>query len=110
MNSRSKAEILEKLGAIISKRKIEMPEDSYVTSLFTEGNSKINSKIIEEAAEFIEAINSGKREDIIHEAADLWFHTLVSMSLNDMDASDILMELEKRFGVSGIEEKASRKK
>ncbi len=110
MNSRLQLEILEELTAILAKRKREMPSDSYVTSLFSEGNTKINSKIIEEAKEYIEAVNSGKKDDIVHEAADLWFHILVSLSLNDMDASDILMELERRFGISGIEEKESRKK
>ncbi len=110
MNSRLQLEILEELTAILAKRKREMPSDSYVTSLFSKGNTKINSKIIEEAKEYIEAVNSGKKDDIVHEAADLWFHILVSLSLNDMDASDILMELERRFGISGIEEKESRKK
>jgi len=110
MNSKSKRDILEKLFLVLQDRKINPSENSYVTSLYRDGNNKINEKIIEEAQEYIEAIKSNKKGSIIHEAADLWFHTLVSLALNDLTASDILEELERRFGQSGIEEKASREK
>ena len=102
--------INEELQKILNSRKSEMPENSYVSSLFKKGNSEINSKIIEEANEYVEAVNSNNKSEIIHEAADLWFHNLVSLTLNDIQVSDILEELNRRFGVSGLEEKKSRDK
>lgn len=102
--------IIEELQKMLNSRKNKMPENSYVSSLFQKGNSEINSKIIEEANEYAEAVNSNKRNDMIHEAADLWFHNLVSLTLNDIQVSDILEELNRRFGVSGLEEKKSRDK
>jgi len=110
MNSESKKDILERLFLVLEDRKVNSSENSYVASLYRDGNNKINEKIIEEAREYIEAIKSNEKSSIIHEAADLWFHTLVSLALNDLTASDILEELERRFGQSGIEEKASRQK
>ena len=74
------------------------------------GDNHINEKIIEEANEYIEAVGKKNKEDIIHEAADLWFHNLVSLSLNDISSNDILEELRNRFGLSGLEEKKLRKK
>ena len=102
--------IIEELQKILNSRKSEMPENSYVSLLFKKGNSEINSKIIEEANEYVEAVNSNRKREIIHEAADLWFHNLVSLTLNDIQVSDILEELNRRFGVSGLEEKKSRDK
>ena len=110
MSSKSQKDILEKLFDILEDRKANPSENSYVASLYRDGNNKINEKIIEEAQEYIEAIENNKKSSIIHEAADLWFHTFVSLALNDLKASDILEELERRFGRSGIEEKESRKK
>ena len=110
MNSKSQRDILEKLFVVLEDRKTNPSKNSYVASLYREGNNKINEKILEEAQEYIDAIKSSKKGSIVHEAADLWFHTLVSLALNDLTASDILEELERRFGQSGIEEKASREK
>ena len=89
--------IIEELQKILNSRKSEMPENSYVSLLFKKGNSEINSKIIEEANEYIDAVNSNRKSEIIHEAADLWFHNLVSLTLNDIQVSDILEELNRRF-------------
>ena len=102
--------IIEELQKMLNSRKNKMPEKSYVSLLFQKGNSEINSKIIEEANEYVEAVNSNRKREIIHEAADLWFHNLVSLTLNDIQVSDILEELNRRFGVSGLEEKKSRDK
>ncbi len=110
MNSKPQKDILEKLFLVLKDRKINPSENSYVASLYRDGNNKINEKIIEEAQEYIEAIKTNKKSSIIHEAADLWFHTFVSLALNDLTASDILEELDRRFGQSGIEEKESREK
>ena len=110
MNNKSQKDVLEKLFAVLEDRKNNPSDNSYVTSLYRDGNNKINDKILEEAGEYIEAIKSNKKGSIIHEAADLWFHTFVSLALNDLTANDILEELERRFGQSGIEEKVSREK
>ncbi len=110
MNSKSQREILEELFVVLKDRKVNPSDNSYVASLYKGGNNKINDKILEEAEEYVQAIKSNEKGSIVHEAADLWFHTLVSLALNDLTASDILEELERRFGQSGIEEKASRDK
>ncbi len=102
--------ILEKLDQILRDRKEEKPENSYVSSLYEKGNVYVNEKILEEANEYIEATMNENKKHIVHEAADLWFHTLVSLSLNGISSNDILEELEMRFGVSGIDEKKLRNK
>ena len=74
------------------------------------GNDYINRKVLEEANELIEAVNKKDKNHIIHEAADLWFHSLVSLSFNGISSKDILAELNARFGLSGLEEKKLRYK
>ncbi len=105
-------DILQKLSTVLEKRKQESPESSYVASLHAKGLDKILKKIGEESAEMIVAAKdaklSGNNQEVIHEAADLWFHTLVMLSHLGESAEPLLKELERRFGVSGIEEKASR--
>ena len=101
---------LRKLEDILNDRKRNVSEDSYVSQLYKKGNKSINLKIIEEANEYIDAVSNSDRDHIIHEAADLWFHTLVSLTLNGISSDDILKELENRFGLSGLEEKRLRKK
>ena len=110
MIENTKSSILEKLEDILNDRKHSVSEDSYVSQLYQKGNQSINLKIIEEANEYIDAVSNSDRDHIIHEAADLWFHTLVSLTLNGISSDDILKELENRFGLSGLEEKRLRKK
>ena len=110
MIENTKSNILIKLEDILNDRKRNVSEDSYVSQLYKKGNKSINSKIIEEANEYIDAVSNSDRDHIIHEAADLWFHTLVSLTLNGISSDDILKELENRFGLSGLEEKRLRKK
>ena len=110
MSKDNKDTVLKKLDKVIIERKNNMSENSYVSSLFIKGDKYISSKVLEEANEFIEAVSENDRKHIIHEAADLWFHNLVSLTLNDIQVSDILEELNRRFGVSGLEEKKSRDK
>ena len=100
---------LKQLGAILESRKTADPETSYVASLYAKGLESILKKIGEEATEVIIAANSGQKKAIIHETADLWFHTMVMLSHKGLDISDILSELESRFNQSGLEEKANRK-
>ena len=106
----SKLNVLDELDLVLKDRKNASPKESYVSDLYSRGNSYINSKIQEECTEYIESTENSDRSHMIHEAADLWFHTLVSLSLNDISSSDILKELESRFGLSGIDEKRLRKK
>ncbi|MBI3753205.1 MAG: bifunctional phosphoribosyl-AMP cyclohydrolase/phosphoribosyl-ATP diphosphatase HisIE [Deltaproteobacteria bacterium] len=102
--------ILSELFETIKQRKKASPEKSYVASLYAKGPDKILAKIEEESAELIDAAKGGKREDIIHEMADLWFHAFVLLGQRDISLQEVLNELKGRSGVSGIEEKASRKK
>jgi len=102
-------EILSALMQTLNDRKKSDPESSYVASLYAKGVDAILKKIGEESAETIMAAKSGAREEIIHETADLWFHCMVMLANNDIDVEDVLEELERRFGVSGLDEKASRK-
>ena len=106
-----KVEFLEKLYNIIEERKNDASENSYVKSLFSGGVTKINEKVLEESLELLEATldeSEEKREKVIHETADLWFHTIVLLSNEGIDIKEVIKELESRFGKSGILEKASR--
>jgi phosphoribosyl-ATP pyrophosphohydrolase len=102
------AEILDRLGEILEARKGADPQSSYVASLYRKGQDAILRKISEEATETILAAKQGDREQIVYETADLWFHTLVLLASEDLSPGDVCRELERRFGVSGIEEKAGR--
>ena len=102
-------DIIDKLAKTIASRKGADPEASYVASLHAQGTEKILEKIEEEAGELIEAARTGSAPDITHETADLWFHSLVLLASLDIPPTQVLAELERRFGVSGHAEKASRK-
>ena len=104
-------DILFELADLIKNRRLSNREDSYVKSLLEDGTKKINEKIFEEALELIEASledNEAKKKKVIHEMADLWFHTMVLLENEGLELEDILSELETRFGTSGHEEKSSR--
>lgn len=105
-----KQDILKLLSEILEQRKQASPDESYTAKLFNDGRESILKKVGEEATETVIASMSGDNAAIIHEIADLWFHTLVLLKHHDLDYSDILQELESRFGLSGLEEKASRDK
>lgn len=90
-------EILSRIYRVIQQRKAERPEGSYVASLFNKGESAILKKIGEEGTEFVIACKDGDRAEIIYEAADLWFHSLVAMARHDIPPEEIFGELEKRF-------------
>lgn len=102
------ADTLERLAQIIERRKDADPETSYVAHLYCKGRDHILKKVGEEAIETVIAAKSGEREQIIYETADLWFHTLVMLAHSGLHPQDVLEELERRFGTSGIEEKAAR--
>jgi len=102
------SDILDKLAAILESRKGADPESSYVAGLYAKGLDAILKKVGEEATEAVLAAKSGDRAKIVHETADLWFHTLVLLAHQGLKPDDILVELERRFGQSGLEEKARR--
>ena len=103
------SDVLARLAAIIEERKQADPKSSYVASLHHKGLDAILKKIGEEATETVMAAKDGDPDKIIYETADLWFHTLVLLGQQGLAPSQVLAELERRFGLSGIEEKASRK-
>ncbi len=103
------AEVLEQLAAILEQRKGADPATSYVAKLYAGGLDLIRKKIGEEATEVVIAAGHDDDTALIHEVADLWFHTLVALAARELDHHAVLAELGRRFGVSGIEEKASRR-
>jgi phosphoribosyl-ATP pyrophosphohydrolase len=103
------SDILTKLSATLEARKDAAPDSSYVASLYAKGLDAILKKIGEEATETVLAAKGGDKAKIVHETADLWFHTLVLLAQQGLKPEDILNELERRFGVSGHEEKAARR-
>ena len=104
------AVIVKRVADVIAKRRKERPEKSYVVSLLDKGFPKINEKISEEAGELVEALPQGDAKHTAHEAADLLFHMLVGLEAAGIPADAVFTELGRRFGVSGIDEKASRGK
>jgi phosphoribosyl-ATP pyrophosphohydrolase len=103
-------DILERLEAAIAARRAADPSSSYVAALNAKGLDAILKKVGEEATETVIAGKGGSREGLVHETADLWFHCLVLLSWHGVKAAEVLAELERREGRSGIEEKASRAK
>ena len=104
------SEILNRLSDLLEQRKSADPTSSYVAKLYAKGMDSILKKIGEEATETVIAAKGGQREDIIYETADLWFHTLVMLAKADIKPQEVLDELARREGLSGIAEKESRSK
>lgn len=102
------SDILAKLTEILEQRKQAKPDSSYVARLYHEGTDAILKKIGEESTELIVAAKSGSTNEVTHETADLWFHTLILLASQGLTVDDVLRELERRFGVSGLDEKAHR--
>ncbi len=103
------SDILEQLEKVLEERKQADAASSYVASLHAKGLEKILKKVGEEATETVIAAVSGDREQVVYETADLWFHIMVMLSHLDISHDEVLAELERRFGLSGLEEKAQRK-
>ena len=103
---------LARLAEIIESRKPERggdPDKSYVARLFSKGHDAILKKIGEEATEVVMAAKDGDRARIVGEVADLWFHSMVALAAHGLAPADVLAELERREGLSGLEEFALRK-
>jgi phosphoribosyl-ATP pyrophosphohydrolase len=103
-------DILERLESAIAARRGADPNSSYVASLNARGLDQILKKVAEEAVETVIAAKSGERAQIVHETADLLFHCMVMLAWHGVPLAEVLAELERREGRSGIDEKASRPK
>ncbi len=103
------SDVLIKLAAVLEARKSADPKSSYVAGLYAKGLDAILKKIGEEATETVIAAKGGDAGQIVYETADLWFHTLVLLAQQGLGPEDVLRELDRRFGLSGLEEKAARK-
>lgn len=102
------ADVLQHIGDTLEARKESSPSSSYVASLFHKGEDAILKKVAEEAAEVLMASKDKDRLHLVREVADLWFHTMVLLSHHGLRPEDVLVELKRREGISGLDEKASR--
>ena len=103
------SDTLNKLSEVLEARKGAAADSSYVASLYHKGLDAILKKIGEEATETVMAAKDGDPEKIVYETADLWFHSMVMLAHYGLGPDRVLAELDRRFGLSGLEEKASRK-
>lgn len=104
------SDILDRLAETLVARKSADPQSSYVAKLYAKGLNAILKKIGEEATETVIAAKDGDKGQVVYEMADLWFHSLVLLAQQGLHPSDVLNELARREGLSGIAEKASRPK
>lgn len=110
------ADVLAQLDELLAGRRGADPQSSYTASLYAGGTAAIAAKVTEESAEVIEAAEqmadaadvAGGRAHLVHEVADLWFHCMVLLQSHGASAAEVQMELARRLGVSGLEEKAAR--
>lgn len=101
-------DVLMQLAEVLEQRKQQSADKSYVASLYAKGLDHILKKIGEEAAETIIAAKDGDQDKIIYETADLWFHSMVMLAERGLGPQQVIDELQRRFGLSGLEEKAQR--
>lgn len=103
------SDVLARLQAVLEARRGAAPDSSYVARLLAGGADGVLKKVGEEATELVMAGKDGVPERIVAETADLWFHTLVVLVAHNLSFNDVLAELDRRFGRSGLDEKAGRK-
>jgi len=104
------AETLERIAAAINERKGGDPGKSYVAKLFAQGEDAMLKKIGEEATETVLAAKSGDRLHLVREVTDLWFHCMIVLARHGLGPGDVLAEMQRREGISGVDEKARRDK
>lgn len=102
------SEVLDRLAEVLEQRKQADPDRSYVARLYSKGLDAVLKKIGEEATETVMAAKDGDRAKVVYEVADLWFHCLVLLTREGIHPDEVLRELDRRFGLSGLEEKARR--
>jgi phosphoribosyl-ATP pyrophosphohydrolase len=103
------SDVLNRLAEVLEERKSAEADSSYVASLYAKGLDAILKKIGEEATETVMAAKDGAKDKIVYETADLWFHSMVLLAQQGLSPQDVLEELDRRFGLSGHDEKAARK-
>jgi phosphoribosyl-ATP pyrophosphohydrolase len=101
-------DVLQRLAQVLETRKQADPDSSYVAKLYAKGLDAILKKIGEEATETVMAAKDGVPERLVSEVADLWFHSMVLLAQQGLSPDAVLAELDRRFGLSGLEEKARR--
>jgi phosphoribosyl-ATP pyrophosphohydrolase len=104
------ANILDRIADAINERKGGDPAKSYVAQLFAKGDDAMLKKIGEEATETVLAAKSGDRLHLVREVTDLWFHCMIVLARHGLGPGDVLAEMQRREGISGVDEKAARKK
>lgn len=109
MSATPSNDTLARLAAVIEARRAGDPDASYVARLFHKGTDAVLKKIGEEATELVMAAKDGDRQKIVYEAADLWFHSMIALAQFGLTPAEVLAELERREGQSGLEEFAARK-
>lgn len=102
-------DVLARLAEVIQARKAGDPDKSYVARLFHKGTDAILKKVGEEATEVVMAAKDGDPQKVVYEVADLWFHSMLALSAFGLTPADVLRELQRREGLSGLEEFAARK-
>lgn len=102
-------DVLTQLAEVLEQRKQAAPDSSYVARLYGKGLDAILKKVGEEATETVMAAKDGAADKLVYEVADLWFHTMVLLAQQNLHPDDVLAELQRRFGLSGLAEKAARK-
>jgi phosphoribosyl-ATP pyrophosphohydrolase len=110
MSASHPGDVLERLAEIIEDRKRGDPQTSYVAQLLSRGEDAVLKKIGEEATEAVMAGKGGDRLAIVKEMADLWFHCVIALAYYGLGPADVLMELRRREGISGIDEKRARER
>ena len=103
------ADVLARLAAVIATRRTADPSTSYVARLLAKGEDAVLKKIGEEATEVVMACKDGHPERIVAEVADLWFHSMIALARYGLAPADVLAELERREGISGLDEAAARR-
>lgn len=103
------SDVLQRLAEVLESRKGADPDSSYVAGLYAKGLDKILKKIGEEATETVMAAKDGDPQHIVYEVADLWFHSMVLLAQQGLGPDAVLSELDRRFGLSGLKEKAARR-
>jgi len=103
-------DILERIADRINERKSGDPDKSYVAKLFAKGDDAMLKKIGEEATEVVLAAKGTDRLHLVREVTDLWFHCMIVLARHGLGPADVLAEMKRREGISGIDEKAARKK
>ena len=103
------AEILQRIAQSIHERKAGDPSKSYVAKLFSQGDDAMLKKIGEEATEVVLAAKGDDRLHLVREVTDLWFHCMIVLERHGLGPGDVLAEMQRREGISGLDEKAARK-